>query len=293
MLKKIIPLVLFSLAAGTQISCGGSDGGRFSPAALEQIKNAAEISIVVEVEPKGLLPFKTSVQKVLDRVFTGLGLALAKEPGTFPVFLVRVSGDAVGKSYWVENGGYETESYSGAKVKGEMVLAQTDKDKLKRSFSGRSDSPKDILFAIEDPLDAPFGEALRQSDFLPAIAGLIDSCWGREKALAAVAGLYGEALSFRGWRQAVLRSLEAFTDARATETLRAILVRHVDALVDPPLDTAFDDCLVKLLEILVERNDRASRPAVISLMAKLGIYNYHGLWGDSKSYLQEVASRLQ
>jgi len=292
MLKKIIPFVLIALAAATQTSCGGSNGGEFSPAALDEIRKATEISIVVAVEPKGLLPLKASVQKILERVFTGLGLAISKDPDTFPSCRVRISGDAIGKSYWVDQG-YQVTSYSGAKVKGDMVIAQTDNDKLKRSFSGRFDTPRDILFAIEDPLDAPFGEALQQSDFLPGIAGLVDSCWGREKALTGIAGLYDEALPLRGWRMSVLRSLEPFTDDKATETLRKILVRHVDALADPSADTAFDDCIVKLLEILVERNDRASRPVVILFRGKLLTYSHHGSWGDSKSYLQEVASRLK
>jgi hypothetical protein len=292
MLKKIIPLVLIALAAGVQTSCGGSDGGRFSPAALDQIKKAANISISVEVEPKGLPSLEASVRKILERIFAGLGLAVSKDPCTFPSFRVRISGDAIGKGYWVDQG-YQVTSYSGAKVKGDMVLAQTDNDKLKRGFYGRIDTPKDILFAIEDPLDAPFGEAIQHSDFLPVIAGLIDSCWGREKVLAVIAGMYNGALPFRGWRMSVLRSLEPFTDAKATEKLRTILARHVDALADPSADTAFDDCIVKLLEILVERNDRASRPAIILFRGKLLIYSHHGPWGDSKSYLQEVVSRLK
>jgi hypothetical protein len=293
MLKKRILLVLIILAVGTQISCGGSESGKISPAALDQIKNASEISIVVEVEPKGLFTFKASAQKVLDRIFTGLGLEVAKGPAIFPVFLVRINSEAIGKSYWVENGGYETKSYSGAKVKGEMVLAQTDNDKFKKSFSGRINTSKDILFAIEDPLDAPFGEALQQSDFLPVIAALIDSCWGREKALTVMAGMYDEALPWRDWRMAVLRSLEPFTDDKATATLREILVRHVDSLVDPSADIAFDECIVRLLDILVQRNDRASRPAVILFRGKLLTYSHYGSWGDSRSYLQEAASRLK
>jgi hypothetical protein len=293
MRKKIVFLVLIALAAGAQISCGSSESGKFSPAALAQIKKAANIFITVEIEPKGLPSLKASVRNILEQIFAGLGLAVAKAPGTFPSFRVRISGDAIGKSYWVENAGYNTESYSGAKVKGDMVLAQTDNDKLKRAFSGRQEPTRNVFFAVEDPLDAPFGEALRQSDFLPDIAGLVDSCWGREMALAGIAGVYNEALPFRDWRMAVLRSLETFTDAKSTETLRAILDRHVNALTDPSVDTAFDDCIVKLLEILVERNDRASRPAVIMLKGKLAVYNYHGAWGDSKSFLEEIASRLK
>lgn len=293
MLKKTIPLVVIAILAVTLASCGGSDGGKISPAALDQIRNAAEISIGVEVEPQGLYPFKASVQKVLERVFTGLGLEVAKGPAAFPVFLVRISADAIGKSYWVENGGYETESYSGARVKGEMALAQTDNDKLKRSFSGHIQTDKDRFFAIENPLDAPFNEAMQQSDFLPAVAGLVDSCWGGGKAVAVMAGMYDETLPWRDWRPAVLRSLELFKDAGATAALRAILVRHVEALADPAADIAFDDCLVRLLEMLAARNDRASRPAVVLLMGKLFNHNHHGSWGDSRNYLQEVAARLQ
>jgi hypothetical protein len=290
--NKIDSLLLMALAMAIQCSCGRSDSGKLSPAALEQIRNSSEISIVVEVEPKGLYPFKAFVQKVLERVFSGLGIGIAKGPAAFPVFLVRISADAVGKSYWVENGGYETKSYSGARVKGEMVLAQANNDKLKKSFSGSINTAKDILYAIEDPFDAPFNEALQQSDFLPVIADLIDSCWGREKVLAVMTGIYDEALPWRDWRLAALRSLESFGDAKATEALRKILIRHVDALADPSADIAFDDCMAKLLDILVARNDRDSRPAVVRFMGKLLTYSHHGAWGDSGSYLQSVASRL-
>jgi len=290
---KMVSLFLMTLAMAMQISCGGSDSGKFSPAALEQIRNASAISIVVEVEPKALYPFKAFVQKVLERVFSNLGMEVAKGPATFPVFQVRISADAIGKSYWVEDGGYETKSYSGAKVKGEIVLAQTDTDKIKKSFSGSINTAKDIFYAIDDPLDAPFNETLQQSDFLPVITGLVDSCWGREKALAVMAGMYDEALPRRDWRLAVLRSLEAFNDARVTAALRAILVRHVDALADPTMETAFDDCMVKLLEMLVNRNDRESRPAVVQLMGKLLAHSHHGAWGDSRTYLQGIASRLK
>lgn len=293
MLKKTIPLVVFAILASALTSCGGADSGKMSPAALDQIRKATEISIGVEIEPQGLYPFKASLHKVLERVFGGLGLEVANDPVAFPVFQVRISAEAVGKSYWVENGGYETESYSSARIKGEMALAQTEQDKLKRSFSGRVDTSKDMLYAIEDPLDAPFNEALQQSDFLPAVSALVESCWGRAQALAVMAGIYDEALPWRDWRLAVLRSLELFTDDRATAALRTILVRHVERLADPSADIAFDDCLVRLLEMLVERNDRASRPAVVQLMGKLLNHNHHGSWGDSRNYLREVAARLR
>lgn len=293
MLKKTIPLILIALMAAALTSCGDSASWKFSPAALAQIRKATEISIGVEVEPKGLYPFKAYAQKVLERVFGGLGLKVTNDPVAFPVFQVRISAEAVGKSYWVENGGYETESYSSARIKGEMALAQTEQDKLKRSFSGRVDTSKDMLYAIEDPLDAPFNEALQQSDFLPAVAGLVEACWGRAQALAVMAGMYDEALPWSDWRLAVLRSLELFTDDRATAALRAILVRHMERLADPSADIAFDACLVRLLEMLVARNDRASRPAVVQLMGKLLNHSHHGSWGDSRSYLQGVVARLQ
>ena len=293
MLKKTIFLAATAILSAMLVSCGGSDGRKLSPAAREQIRNAAAISIVVEIEPRGLLTFKSSVQKVLEGVFVGLGLEVAQGPAAFPVFLVRISADAVGRSYWVENGGYETESYSGAAVEGEMALAQTEKDKLTRVFSGRIQTDRDRFFAIEDPLDAPFAEALQQSDFLPAVAAMVDSCWGRARAEAVMAGLYDETLPWRHWRSSVLRSLEPFTDAGATAALRALLVRHVERLADPSAESAFDDCLVRLLEMLAARSDRASRPAVVLLMGKLFNHNHHGPWGDSQSFLQEVAARLR
>lgn len=292
MLKKTIPLVLVVLTVGWVVSCGGSDSGKFSPAAREEIRKAREISIAVAVEPRGLVPLQMAAQKVLERVFAGLGIGAASDPGAFPVFEVRIRGEAIGKDYWVDLG-YEVTSYAGARLMGEMALAQTDKDKLKRSFSGRQDPPKNIFAAIEDPLDAPFGDALQQSDFLPAVAGLVDSCWGREKTLAVFAGMYEETLPLRPWRLAVLRSLELFSDDKATAVLRGILVRHAEALADPSAETAFDECTVKLLEILVARNDRASRPAVVLLGGKLQTNVRYGAWGDSRSYLQETASRLQ
>jgi hypothetical protein len=291
--KKALFLAATVILSAVLASCGGSDGRNLSPAAREQIRNAAAISIVVEVEPKGLLPLTSSVQKVLERVFVGLGLEVARGPDAFPVFLVRISAEAVGRSYWVENGGYETESYSGAAIKGEMALAQTEKDKLTRGFSGRIQTDRDRFFAIEDPLDAPYAQALQQSDFLAAVAGMIDSCWGRARAESVMAGLYDETLPWRDWRSAVLRSMEPFSDAGATSALRAILVRHVERLADPSADTAFDDCLVRLLEMLAARSDRASRPTVVLLMGKLFNHNHHGPWGDSRSVLQEVAARLR
>ncbi len=290
MLKKPFFPLLAVLALGC---CGGSgDSGKFSPAALERIGKAKEIAITVAVEPQGLVPLQISVQKILQRVFAGLGLALATDPGVFPVFEVRIRAEAVGKDYWVDLG-YGATSYSGARVKGEMALAQTDKDKFLRVFSGRQDPPKNIAEAIEDPLDAPFAAALEQSDFLPALAGLVDACWGSDKALAVFAGLYDVSPPLRPWRLAVLRSLEAFADDKATAALRGILVRHVGELTDPAAETAFDECTVKLLQVLVARSDRASRPAVVQLAGKLQASVHFGAWGDSLSYLQGVASKLQ
>lgn len=287
--KTFFPLLAVLALAG----CGGSgDGGKFSPAALERIGKAREIAITVAVEPPGLVPLQISVQRILERVFAGLGLAVATGPDVFPVFEVRVRAQAVGKDYWVELG-YEATSYSGARVKGEMALAQTEKDKFRRAFSGSQDPPKNIAEAIEDPLDAPFAAALEQSDFLPVLAGLVDACWGRDRALAAFAGLYDVSPPLRPWRLAVLRSLDSFSDDRATAALRAILVRHVGGLVDPAAETAFDECTVTLLQVLVARGDRASRPAVVQLAGKLQASVHFGAWGDSQSYLQGVASRLR
>jgi hypothetical protein len=290
MVKKMFFPLLAVLALGC---CGGSgDSGKFSPAALEQIRKAREIAITVAVEPSGLVPLQMSVQRIVERVFAGLGLTVATDPGAFPVFEVRVRAAAVSKDYWVDLG-YGAISYSGARVKGEMALAQTNKDKFLRVFSGRQDPPKNIADAIEDPLDAPFAAALEQSDFLPALAGLVDACWGLDKALAVFAGLYDVSPPLRPWRLAVLRSVEFFSDDKATAALRGILARHVEALSDPSAATAFDECTVKLLEVLVARNDRASRPAVVRLAGKLQAYVHYGVWGDSRSYLEGIASRLQ